>query len=167
MRLVSGYTLCPTQYLRNWFVVPRPCWSDMRPMVVVRGQTGELRHRTSAFVREWYNRIRPARKRLLHRLGPYDHRVPCWIYLRGDSDAILSNDAADAVLKRVDEADGGFITITEMPLAHDDEPRTGYVRASEIAPVLHMHPRRYEAELNDPLTGTRATRPSQLSVFGA
>jgi hypothetical protein len=52
-----------------------------------------------------------------------------------------------------------------MPLAHDDEPRTGYVRASEIAPVLHMHPRRYEAELNDPLTGTRATRPSQLSVF--
>jgi hypothetical protein len=76
--------------------------------------------------------------------------VPCWIYLRGDSEAIISNDAADTVLQRVEEADGGFITVTVVPLAHDDDVRTGYVRASDVAAVLPVHPRQYEAELDDP-----------------
>ncbi len=76
--------------------------------------------------------------------------MPCWIYLRGDEDAITCNDSADAVMQRIEGSDGGFITIAVMPLAHDDEPRTGYVWAGDINAVLPMHPRQYEAELDDP-----------------
>ena len=44
----------------------------------------------------------------------------------------------------------GFITVKSMPYAHDDEARTGYVRGTEVAAVIPMHPREYEAELDDP-----------------
>ena len=78
--------------------------------------------------------------------------MPCWIYLRGDPDAVMSNDAADAVLKRIEEAGDGdrFITVAGVQYGHDDEPRSGYIRASAIAAVLPMHPRQFEAELDDP-----------------
>jgi hypothetical protein len=77
-------------------------------------------------------------------------RVPCWIYLRGDPDAIMSNDSADVIMQRLDDAGDGFITFAGMPYAHDDEPRTGYVRATDISVVLAMHPRQYEADLDEP-----------------
>jgi hypothetical protein len=77
--------------------------------------------------------------------------MPCWIYLRGDGpDAITCNDSADVVMQRIEEAEGGFITIGVMPIAHDDEVRTGYLWATDINAVLPMHPRQYEAELDDP-----------------
>jgi hypothetical protein len=37
-----------------------------------------------------------------------------------------------------------------IPIAHGDEPRTGYIRASEIVAVLPVHPKQYEAQLDDP-----------------
>jgi hypothetical protein len=70
--------------------------------------------------------------------------------MRGDPEAIMSNDSADVVMRRIEEAGDGFITIAGVPFARDDEPRTGYVRASEVAAVLPMHPRQYEADLDDP-----------------
>jgi hypothetical protein len=76
--------------------------------------------------------------------------MPCWIYLRSDSDWIMSNDSADMVMRSLEEAGDRFIAIATMPLGRGDEPRTAYVRASEIAAVLPMHPRQYEAELDDP-----------------
>jgi hypothetical protein len=76
--------------------------------------------------------------------------MPCWIYLRGDPDAIMSNDAADEVLKRIEQVGEGFITVAGMQYAHDDEPRSGYIRASDISAVLAMHPRQYEADLDEP-----------------
>lgn len=77
--------------------------------------------------------------------------MPCWIYTRGDSEAIVSNEAADVVLHRVEAADkGAFIQVALAPLAHDDEPRTGFVCASDVSAVLPMHPRQFEQELDDP-----------------
>jgi MmyB-like transcription regulator ligand binding domain len=51
--------------------------------------------------------------------------------MRGDPDPIMSNDSPDGVMRRIEEADDGFITIAGMPYGRDDEPRTGYVRATE------------------------------------
>ncbi|MFL5893991.1 MAG: hypothetical protein ACJ76Z_02615 [Thermoleophilaceae bacterium] len=76
--------------------------------------------------------------------------MPCWIYLRGDPNAVMTADAADTVLTRIEEAGDGFITVSAMPYAHDDDRRTGYVRAADIAAIVPMHPREYEAELDDP-----------------
>jgi len=44
----------------------------------------------------------------------------------------------------------GFITVAGMQYAHKDESRSCYIRASDIAAVVAMHPRQYEAELDDP-----------------
>jgi hypothetical protein len=78
--------------------------------------------------------------------------VPCWIYLRGDEDPIVCNEPADAVLKRIEQsAPDAFIHIVTAQLARDDEPQqTGYVLASGIVAVLPMHPRQFEAQLDDP-----------------
>jgi hypothetical protein len=76
--------------------------------------------------------------------------MPSWIYLRGDPNAVLSNDSPDVIVRRIEEAGDGFITFAGMPYARDDEPRSGYVRAADIAAVLAMHPREYEADLDDP-----------------
>jgi hypothetical protein len=77
--------------------------------------------------------------------------MPCWIYLRGDADAIVSNEAADVVLHRVEGAEeDAFIQVALTPLAHDDEARTGFIRGTDIVAVLPMHPRQFESELDDP-----------------
>jgi len=70
--------------------------------------------------------------------------------MRGDPDAIMSNDSPDMIMRRIEEAGDGFITIATIPFARDDESRTAYVRGSEIAAVLPLHPRQYEADLDDP-----------------
>lgn len=78
--------------------------------------------------------------------------MPCWIYLRHDGDdAIICNEAADVVLQRVEDASvDAFVHIVLVPIAHGDEPRTGYIRASEVVAVLPVHPKQYEAELDEP-----------------
>ena len=78
--------------------------------------------------------------------------MPCLIYMRGDPDAIVSTDSPDVILQRIEKAEApdAFIAFSGMPYAHDDEPRRGYIRASDIAAVLAMHPRQYEADLDDP-----------------
>ena len=77
--------------------------------------------------------------------------MPCWIYLRGDEDAIISDDAADVVLHRVEAAaEGAFIQVASVPVAHGDEPRTGFIRADDIVALLPVHPQQYESELDDP-----------------
>jgi len=48
------------------------------------------------------------------------------------------------------ETPDAFITFDAMRYAHDDHTRSGYVRASEVQSVLSMHPREYEADLDDP-----------------
>ena len=70
--------------------------------------------------------------------------------MRGEFEAIMSNDSPDLVMRRIDEAGDGFITVTGIPMAHDDEARTLYVRASDIVAVMPIHPLQYEAELDDP-----------------
>lgn len=76
--------------------------------------------------------------------------MPSWIYLRGDPDAIMCDDAPDELLRRVEQAQDGFVPVANMPEARDDAPRTGYVRASDVVAILPLHPRLYEAELDDP-----------------
>lgn len=77
--------------------------------------------------------------------------MPCWIYLRGDADAIVSREAPDAVMQRIeDAAPGKFIHVELAPVAHDDHVRTAYVSASDVVAVMPMHPRQYESELDDP-----------------
>jgi hypothetical protein len=76
--------------------------------------------------------------------------MPSWICMRGVEDAIMSNDSPDVVMRRIDEAGDGWITIDTVRLAHDDEPRTMYVRATEITAVMPIHPRQVEAELDEP-----------------
>jgi len=77
--------------------------------------------------------------------------VPCFIYLRDDSDPVHCNEAPDVVFDRVTAAPpDDFVHVTITAYAHDDEPRTGFVRASEVAAILPMHPRQLEAELDDP-----------------
>jgi hypothetical protein len=77
--------------------------------------------------------------------------MPSWLYLRGDADALISEEAADVVLKRIEDAEpDAFIHFALTRLAHDDEVRTGYVRAGDVVSVLPMHPRQVQAELDDP-----------------
>jgi hypothetical protein len=77
--------------------------------------------------------------------------MPCWIYLRGDAEAITSEEPADVILKRVEEAEAdGFVHLGLARLAHDDDVRTGYLRAGDVVAVLPMHPRQIAAELDDP-----------------
>lgn len=76
--------------------------------------------------------------------------MPCWIYLRGDPDGIMCSDSAEEIRRRVDEAGGGFFEMSDVQYTHGDPSRIGYVRGSDVAAVLPMHPRRYEAELDDP-----------------
>ena len=70
--------------------------------------------------------------------------------MRGEAEAIMSNESPDAVMQRIDEMGDGFIAIAVVPLARDDQARTAYVRASDITAVLPLHPRQYEAELDEP-----------------
>jgi hypothetical protein len=78
--------------------------------------------------------------------------MPCWIYLRGDENAIMCEDSAEAIIRRLEEVEtaDAFITFAAMRYAHDDDARAGYVRALEVQSVLSMHPREYEADLDDP-----------------
>jgi hypothetical protein len=76
--------------------------------------------------------------------------MPSWICMKGVEDAVMSNDSPDVVMRRIDEAGDGWITIDTIRLAHDDEPRTMYIRAAEITAVMPIHPRQLEAELDDP-----------------
>ena len=77
--------------------------------------------------------------------------MPSWIYLRGDAEAITSEEPADVVLKRVEEAEpAAFVHFGLARLAPDDEVRTGYLRAGDVVAVLPMHPRQVAAELDDP-----------------
>jgi hypothetical protein len=77
--------------------------------------------------------------------------MPCWIYLRADPSPVHCNEAADAVLERVERAaGGGFVQVAVVPYAHDDSVRTAYIRGSDVSAILPMHPRELEAELNDP-----------------
>ena len=77
--------------------------------------------------------------------------VPCWIYLRGDEDAITSEDPADVVMQRIETADpAAFIHFGLARLSRDDDVRTGYIRAGDIVAVMPMHPRQVEDELDDP-----------------
>jgi hypothetical protein len=77
--------------------------------------------------------------------------MPCWIYLRGDPDGITCEEPADVVLQRIEEAQPhAFIHFGLARLAHDDEVRTGYIRAGDIVSVMPIHPRQVESELDDP-----------------
>jgi hypothetical protein len=81
---------------------------------------------------------------------PRDH-VPCFIYLREDPNPIRCNDPADIVVRRVEEASAGqFVHVALTPYGHDDVVRTAYVRCSDIAAILPMHPRELQADLDDP-----------------
>jgi hypothetical protein len=77
--------------------------------------------------------------------------MPCWIYLRGDAEAITSEEPADVVLHRIEQAEAdAFVHFGLSRLAPDDEVRTGYVRARDVVAVLPMHPRQVAADLDDP-----------------
>jgi hypothetical protein len=77
--------------------------------------------------------------------------MPCWLYLRGDPDAITCEEPADVILMRVEEAGPeAFIHFALARLAHDDEVRTGYIRAGQIVAVMPMHPRQVQADLDEP-----------------
>jgi hypothetical protein len=77
--------------------------------------------------------------------------MPCWIYLRGDEDAITCEDPADVVMQRIESAEPAtFIHFGLARLSRDDDIRTGYIRAGDIVAVMPMHPRQVEAELDDP-----------------
>jgi|GEM_PF-6849771 len=77
--------------------------------------------------------------------------MPCFIYLRADPNPVHCNDPADVVMQRIEQASGGeFIQVAMTPYAHDDAVRTAYVRSSDVAAVMPMHPRELEADLDDP-----------------
>jgi hypothetical protein len=77
--------------------------------------------------------------------------VPCYVYLRGDPDAIHCNEAPDEVLRRIEEAaPEEFVHLAMTAYAHDDAIRTGYARAGDVVAILPMHPRQLEASLDDP-----------------
>ena len=58
---------------------------------------------------------------------------------------------ADVVLQRVEaSAPVAFVHIGLARLAHDDDVRTGYVRAGDVVSVMPMHPRQVAAELDEP-----------------
>ena len=77
--------------------------------------------------------------------------VPCYVYLRGDPDAIHCNEAPDEVLRRIEEAaPDEFVHLAMTAYAHDDAIRTGYARAGDVVAILPMHPRQLEASLDDP-----------------
>lgn len=77
--------------------------------------------------------------------------MPSWIYLRGDAEAITSEEPADVVVNRVEDAEpDAFVHFGLSRLAPDDEVRTGYVRAGDVVAVLPMHPLQVTADLDDP-----------------
>jgi hypothetical protein len=77
--------------------------------------------------------------------------MPCYIYLRADPSPMHCNEPADAVLQRVEQApEHEFVQVAMTPYAHDDSVRTAYVRASDVAAIMPMHPRELEADLDDP-----------------
>lgn len=77
--------------------------------------------------------------------------MPCKIYLRADEDAIYCNEAADAVVHRVEDAgDQRFIQVLLTPYGRGDAPRTAYVTPADVSAVLPIHPQEYEASLDDP-----------------
>jgi hypothetical protein len=77
--------------------------------------------------------------------------MPCWIYVRGDEDPTTCNEPADVVVKRLEAAaPDDFIHFLLLPLAHNDDARTSYVRAGDVVQVMPMHPRQAEHFLDDP-----------------
>jgi hypothetical protein len=77
--------------------------------------------------------------------------VPSYIYLRGDLDPLHCNEPADVVLHRVEAAaPEEFVQFVMTPYARDDEARTAYARAGDVVAVMPMHPREFEAEMDDP-----------------
>ena len=62
----------------------------------------------------------------------------------------MSSESAEAILQRVNEAGEGFISFEVVPAARDDAPSTGYLRASDVVAVAPVHPRHYEAHLDEP-----------------
>jgi hypothetical protein len=77
--------------------------------------------------------------------------MPCKIYLRGDEDAIFCNEAADAVVQRIEDAEGRrFVQVALTPYGRGDAARTAYVTPGDVSAVLPMHPQEYEAGLDDP-----------------
>jgi hypothetical protein len=71
--------------------------------------------------------------------------------MRGDPDGITCEEPADVVLQRIEQSEpDAFIHFGLARLAHDDEVRTGYVRAGDVTAVLPMHPKQALADLDDP-----------------
>ena len=78
--------------------------------------------------------------------------VPCKVYLRADDTAIFCNDAADVVVRRIEEAADGerFIQVALTPNGRGDTPRTAYISPTDITAVLPIPPQEYEHLLDDP-----------------
>jgi hypothetical protein len=77
--------------------------------------------------------------------------MPCFIYLRADSDGITCNEPPDVILHRIEESKPEqFVHFELVPLARDDEPKTAYARAGDIVAVMPMHPRQLEHDMDDP-----------------
>ncbi|MDP9378139.1 MAG: hypothetical protein M3P40_11320 [Actinomycetota bacterium] len=77
--------------------------------------------------------------------------MPCKIYLRADEDAIYCNDAPDVVVRRIEEAgEQRFIQVSLTPFGHEDAARTAYVSPIDVTAVLPLHPREFDAMLDDP-----------------
>ena len=76
--------------------------------------------------------------------------MPWWIYLRGDPEAITCEEPADLILKRIEGSEQWRVHSFRSRLAHDDEVRTGYVRADDVVAVMPVHPRQVKADLDDP-----------------
>lgn len=77
--------------------------------------------------------------------------MPCKIYLRGDEDAIYSNDPADVIADRVESAsDRRFVTVELTPYAHGEGTRTAYICPTDVVAILPMDPRELLHDLDQP-----------------
>lgn len=73
-----------------------------------------------------------------------------FIYLQGVKPGILSHDGADVVAERFRSGGAGFIAVTLGRVAHDDDLRTGFIRADGVTDVEPIHDREYASKLDDP-----------------
>jgi hypothetical protein len=77
--------------------------------------------------------------------------MPCKIWLRQDDSAVYCAEAADVVVKRVEESEPGrFIPVTLIPYGRRDAPRTGYVNPADVTGVLPIPAEELDAILDDP-----------------
>ena len=76
--------------------------------------------------------------------------MPCKIYIRADPDAIYSNEPADVVAERIEQAGGRFVAVELTPQGHGDVPRTAYVAPGDVSAILPMDPRELAHELDNP-----------------